>query len=221
MWNTIQKDFLRLFVLTAVVALLSMLVPLKGGVQLGLIISFFNLAFPVWALIRDHEDWWQLWLFLLPLSLLLMIPTQYLATQLGVLSFPFNSLTRVNEVPPYMLGIWMIPLSLIIFVGTELEREYSLKHAWGVIGLGALFLFGMLEENIRLLGGWSFQNVHQYLGNIPYFVLISDLLLTLAAFYVFDHVRYMNFFFKLIGAFFVMLVYMGSLVFLFYFIEYP
>jgi hypothetical protein len=142
------------FAAAAVGVFYALRAPERGWGILGLV-AVYNLLLPLIASRGGHREWMELWLFLLPLSVLLVLPDWVLSQQFGVLAFPDLGGPRIGTVPAYMAGLWVIPLFWVLW----------LAGRSGLIAAAlALLIFGAAEWALQPLHLWHAQHVAQLFG---------------------------------------------------------
>ena len=118
------QDALALNVAFSVLAALALTVP-AGPVGLRLLacVAVYNVALPLVGWWRGHRWWAEAWLFLLPLSVLQILPDWFLSVVLGTFVLPdTGGCPRVGGVvPAFMGGMWTIPLAAV-FAGVHVAR---------------------------------------------------------------------------------------------------
>lgn len=144
--------------------------PVLGLGILALVIGY-NVLLPLIARSGGHGDWFDLWAFLLPLSVFQVVPDWVLSQLLGILVFPDVGAPRIGTVPVYMAGMWVIPLFWILWLG---------GRSTALCGLLALLVFGASEWAAPIFHLWRPQNVAMHYGIADY-VLIPEALLGWAA----------------------------------------
>jgi hypothetical protein len=199
----------HLFFAIAVAAVLYALRPpdLGWGI-LGLAV-LYNLLLPLIASRAGHREWLDLWLFLLPLSVLQVLPDWVLSQQFGILVFPDLGGPRIGTVPAYMAGLWVIPLFWALWLAGRSVLAAAVL---------ALLLFAGAEWGARLLHLWNAQHVNQWFGVADY-VLLPEMLLGGAAAYAFEQSRDRNPVIRLGAAACVTVFYTGALVLTYFLIE--
>ena len=175
--------------------------PDLGWGILGLV-AVYNLLLPLIASRGGHRDWLELWLFLLPLSVLQVLPDWVLTQQFGILAFPDLGGPHIGAVPAYMAGMWVIPLFWILWLAGRSTITAAVL---------ALLVFAGAEWAARPLQLWHSQHVSQFMGIADY-VLVPEALLGWAAAYAFEHTRDSNPFARLGAAVCVTTFYTGALV---------
>jgi hypothetical protein len=213
-----QTRFLGYF--QAVFALISGLVlsfpmGLAIGSRIFGLVLIYNLVLPLVAKIYRAKDLWELWQFLLPLSIWLVFPDWFLSAKLQILVFPEDGFPKIGTVSGYMAGLWVIPLLLSTYAGLWAKEYYSEKMAYGVSGLVALVIFAISEETMWLLSSWYPQNVW-LISHTAVYVLIPELILGIMTFYIFQLTRSLSIIYQIMATYLLMLIYTGALMF-FYF----
>ena len=191
---------------------------LPVGPRLLFLVVVYNLALPLWARLRDHEDWINLWQFALILSVFQVFPDWFLSAQLDILVFPDDGCFKIGTVAGYMAGLWTIPLFIIIFLSRQIRERFSEIAARWAAGLGALFLFGGSEATLWLLPSWYAKDVLM-IGHVAIYILVPEIILGLAAYGAYQTVCRRPVQVKIFSAFFVMLLYLGSACFFYFLVE--
>jgi hypothetical protein len=166
------------------------------------LVAIYNLLLPLIASRGGHRDWMELWLFLLPLSVLQVLPDWVLSQQFGILVFPDLGGPHIGMVPAYMAGMWVIPLFWILWLA---GRSGLTAAALG------LLLFGAAEWMAQPLHLWHAQHVGEVFG-VARYVLVPELLLGWAAAYAYNNTRDSNPLARLGAAVCVTTFYTGALV---------
>ena len=180
------------------------------GVLIGAWVLAYNVSLPWAGWLRGHPDVIDLWTFLLPLSLLQVIPDWVLAGAFNTLAFPDVGGARLGPVPAFMAGLWVVPLVLVIWI-TSLSRSVSERLAPFVAAASALAIFGAAEWAARPLGLWYAHGVRMVHG-VALYVLPAETVLGVAAWRVYQRVQGRLWLAKLSGAATVSVLYTGSLV---------
>jgi len=176
-----SRDALILHLLfgAAAVAVFMLLRPPALGLGIvGLVIAY-NLLLPFAAQRGGHRDWFDLWTFLLPVSIFQVVPDWMLSQLLGILQFPDVGAPRIGTVPVYMAGMWVIPLFWILWLSGR-----SLLFATVL----ALLVFGASEWAAPILKLWRPLHVTESYG-IAHYVLLPEALLGWAAAFAFRETR--------------------------------
>ena len=112
-----------LHIVFGIITALVLITPLVISAKLLIGVIVYNVLVPIWAKIRDHQEWLEIWLFVFPLSILMIFPDWFLVSQLGVVVFPIDGFPMIGSVPIYMAGLWTIPFFLIIFIGLLVQKK--------------------------------------------------------------------------------------------------
>jgi hypothetical protein len=190
-----------LFAAAGAAAFLLLRTPELGWGILGLV-AVYNLLLPLIASRGGHRDWMELWVFLLPLSVLLVLPDWVLSQQFGILVFPDLGGPHIGTVPAYMAGMWVIPLFWILWLSGRSSFTATIL---------ALLLFAGAEWLALPLHLWHAQHVGEVFGVAKY-VLVPEMLLGWATAYAFERTREGNPFARLGAAVCVTTFYAGALV---------
>jgi hypothetical protein len=166
------------------------------------LVAVYNLLLPLIAARGGHRDWTELWMFLLPLSVLQVLPDWVLVQQFGVLAFPDLGGPHIGAVPAYMAGMWVIPLFWIMLIAGRSALAAALL---------ALPVFAAAEWAALPLHLWQAQHVATLFGVAKY-VLVPEMLLGWAAAYAFERSRGDNPLVRLAAAVAVTTFYTGALV---------
>jgi len=175
--------------------------PELGWGLLGLV-TVYNLLLPLIASRGGHREWLDLWIFLLPLSVLQVLPDWVLSQQFGILVFPDLGGPFIGAVPAYMAGMWVIPLFWIVWLAGRSTLTAALL---------ALLFFAGAEWAAHPLQLWHAQHVGQFMG-IAYYVLLPEMLLGWATAYAYEQTRESNPFARLGAVACVSSFYTGALV---------
>ena len=175
------------------------------GQGLVLLVIGYNLLLPAVAFVRRHPEWLSLWSFLLPLSAAQVLPDLALASVAKVLVFPDLGQPRIGgEVPVYFMGMWVMLLFPILLVGNATRSRYLNT------GILAFAAFVFWEWAARPLNLWHAQDVLTSHG-IALYVLIPEVLLCLAALWMYRLTGERGIFARVFGALSVPVFYAGAL----------
>jgi len=153
------------------------------------------------------------------LSLLMVFPDWYLAETLGALQFPNDGFPMIGgAIPIYMAGLWAIPFFIILFIGNQIQERKSVKLASIVVSMLTVLIFALAELTLVYLPSWT-ATVSGMTGNLAWYIIIPELLLGLSIFICYDIVRDREIWMKIVGAFTVMILYIGNASFFFFLIE--
>ncbi|MHA2026990.1 MAG: DUF6989 domain-containing protein [Candidatus Thorarchaeota archaeon] len=168
---------------------------------------------------KGYEDWKSIWIFAFMLSLLMVFPDWYIAETLGALQFPNDGFPMIGgSIPLYMAGLWSIPFFIILFIGREVQERKSLGMAYGLVSLISIMFFVLAELTLVNLPSWT-ATVIGMTGNLAWYIIIPELFLGLSAFVCYNIVKDKKIWMKFIGAFTVMILYIGSASFFYFLIE--
>jgi len=207
------KDFILIHVIFAILAAITLLFPFPGvlvdlfpfpGVlvdgKLLILVILYNALIIVGFYTKGHEEWKSIWLFSFILSLFMVFPDWYLAETLGALVFPPGGLPMIGgSIPLYMAGLWSIPFFIILFIGKEIQKRKSLEMTYGIVSILAVLIF--VSSEVTLV------------------TIMPELFLGLTVFLCYEFVREKKIWVKIIGAFAVMIFYIGTASFFYFLIE--
>jgi hypothetical protein len=115
-----------------------------------------------------------------------------------------------------MFGLWVIPLFVILFLGTRIENHLSKNYTYFGVGIISLLLFGLSEQFLDFL--WYAENVTK-LGNIALYIIIPEIILGISAYWMYLRIQEANIFYKIFCIFQVMVLYLGNAAFFYYLFE--
>ncbi len=187
------------------------------GARLLVVVITYNILLLLWASFRQHKDWLDIWMFVFPISVLMIFPDWFLASQLEVLSFPVDGFPMIGAVPIYMAGLWVIPLFLIVYTGL-LVREKGVQMTSLSILIMSLLLFGASEATLWMLGSWYAHDVLM-IGNVAIYIIIPELLLGLSTYLGYLMTRKRGYMERFVMAFIIMILYIGNASFFYFIIE--
>lgn len=146
--------------------------PAKGWAVLALVVAY-NVALPLIALRVGRRDWFELWRFLLPVSIFQLLPDWLLVDLVGTLSFPDVGGPRVDDaIALAMGGMWVVPL----FVALVLARGRA-----GVAAALALAIFLGAELLAPALELWEPTGDTTRVAGVALYVLPAEAALGWAA----------------------------------------
>lgn len=212
------RDLYLMHIVFGIITALVLITPLVISAKLLIAVIVYNAMLPIWAKLRDHQEWLEIWFFVFPLSLLMLFPDWFLASQLEVLVFPLDGFPMIGSVPIYMVGLWAIPLFLIIFIGLLVQKKKSQNVAYLSVILASLAIFGGSEETLWILPSWSAQNVAM-ISHIAIYIIIPEIILGLATFILFNTLRERKWWEKILSSFMIMILYVGAASFFYFVIE--
>ena len=155
------------------------LAPGDQGRQILALTVVFHLALLAVAQWRGHRHWWRWWLFLLPVSLLQVLPDAVLAGVVGSLRFAPADVPHVGQVPVFMGGLWVIPLLLVGLCADQTQTALGdSSSAVLAAGLG-LGLFAVAEWMAWYMPIWQAVNVAST-AHVAHYVLLPEAWLCLS-----------------------------------------
>ncbi|MBY0588934.1 hypothetical protein K2X85_17310 [bacterium] len=187
-------------------------VPIGMGILVAVV--YFNVIFPLAAIWGQHHEWLRLWVFLLPLSLMMILPDWFLSAQLDVLVFPSTGSPYIGTVPIFMAGMWTIPLVLVVWLADHAK-------SWGsylVAGIVSAVMFWGSEAIAWRIPIWHAQNVRQ-IEHVALYLLVPEVILgmtTLAAYRWSGRRGLMT---RLMAAYLVMMIYLGQVAGFYFIVE--
>lgn len=161
-----------------------LLVPVGSlGVRLFVAVVAYDLGLYATARARGHAHWLEAFKFLMPLSVLQIVPDAFLSAVLHTLTFADTGFVRAfGHVPLFMGGMWIIPLFVAWFAG---QRAHA-RGAW--LGTATATLVGTLlfvgsEAVLWRVPIWEARDVLQ-VQHVALYVVPAELVLSCAS-YVF------------------------------------
>lgn len=216
------KDFLLIHVIFAVLAAVTLLLPIPTATISGkmlVIVILYNALIIVEFYGKGYDDWKRIWIFAFILSLLMVFPDWYLAETLGALQFPVDGFPMIGgAIPIYMAGLWSIPFFIILFVGEEIQKRKSPNLAHIIVSFLTVLIFALAEFTLVYLPSWT-ATVIGMTGNLAWYIIIPELFLGLSAFICYNIVKEQKIWMKIVGAFTVMILYIGNASFFYLLIE--
>lgn len=218
--SKVVKDFLIIHLIFVALCILILLIPISGsmGIKLFILVAIYNIIIPLFAYLRNHTEWINMWLFVFILSIFQVWPDWFLSAELGILVFPEDGFIKIGTVSLYMAGLWAIPLFLIVFIGSYLHENHSMLSVYLIVAFLSLIIFGLAEQTIWMLESWYAQNVIM-VGHLALYIIIPEVVLGITTFYGYNLILNKNGLFKIPVAFTIMLLYLGSAVFFYFLIE--
>lgn len=127
--SAIIRDALLVHLTFVICCLVIMLLPigLQIGVKLFILVIIYSLLIVIIGIIRNHEEWISIWIFVFLISLFQIFPDWILSAEFNVLVFPEDGLFKIGTVSGYMLGLWVIPLIIMIFIANQIQKRFSKK----------------------------------------------------------------------------------------------
>ena len=219
-FSDIERDALLVHLVFIISCFLIIVLPIGIGigVKLFILVILYSLLIVVIGLLRGYKEWIYIWIFVFLISFFQIFPDWILSAELNVLVFPEDGLFKIGTVSGYMVGLWVIPLFLIIFIGKQLQEHFSEKIAYIAVILLSLAIFGISEQSMWMLQSWYAQNVVM-IGRVALYIIIPEIILGLSAYYGYEIIKEKHHLFKIPVAFFIMILYLGNAVFYYFIIE--
>lgn len=151
-----------------------------GQLIFGLVAAY-NIALPLVGKRLGHDEWIQIWLYLVPLSAFQVFPDHVLASHLGTLVFPDLGSPRIGAVSAFMAGMWTLPLFVITFLGLRLQDRFSRRTALIGVGFATLVILVGSEAVLPALPVWYAQGVEK-IGHVALYVIVPEILLGIVTF---------------------------------------
>lgn len=177
-----ERELAIFHVVFAVVTVPPLLLAPQGrtGAVLLAAVVLYHAATVVVTRWRGHREWAATWRFAAVLSPLMVLPDAVLVEGLGVLRFPPDGVPDVLGVTLPMVGLWAIPVILIVTAADAVTRRTG--EAGGVVAalVVTALVFGGAETTLTLLPVWEPVAVTTVGGFAPY-ILPAELVLGLLA----------------------------------------
>lgn len=201
--------FLTGLLVAALFGLLQRVPPPQLGEAIGATATLYGLLLLAFAWLRGHDELIDAWLFLVPLSLMQVLPDWMLVRQ-NLLTFTLLGGPVIGPVPAYMAGLWVAPLMVIVWLA-EVANRRSTALALVTAAVASCAVFAAAEWACVRLGLWRPHNVATWHGIAPY-VLAAEIVLGVAAWLAFALVRDRVLPAKLVAAAAVSALYAGALI---------
>ena len=213
-------DFLLAHVIFSLTCVLILSIPiLQIGLKLFILVIFYNFLIPIIGFYRKHQEWIKIWSFSFLISIFQIFPDWFLSAELDILVFPEDGLFKIGTVSGYMIGLWAIPLFIIIFIGAKIQNKRSDILTYSSIALISLLIFGIAELSMWILPSWYPQNVSLLFGHLAIYIIIPEVIFGLSSYYLFIKFKDCSIYWKIFIAFIVMIIYMGNISFFYFIIE--
>ena len=219
-FSDIERDALlvHLGFILACLAIIALPIGIGIGVKLFILVILYTLLIIIVGLVQNYKEWIYIWIFVFLISVFQIFPDWILSAELTILVFPEDGLFKIGTVSGYMVGLWVIPLFLIIFIGKQLQERFSKRIAYISIIFLSLAIFGVAEQSMWMLQSWYAQNVVM-IGHVALYIIIPETILGLSAYYGYELIKEKRQWFKFPMAFLVMILYLGNAVFWYFLIE--
>jgi hypothetical protein len=211
--------FHLIFILITIIALLVPSFLLKIGIKLFILVLIYNLSAWLIGVLNQDSLWTRIWLFSFLISIFQVFPDWFLSAELNVLVFPEDGLFKIGPVSGYMVGLWTIPLFIIIYTGVKCKETLTDKKAVFIVLLLSLLIFGTSEATIWVIGSWYPQNVTTLFNHIALYIIPPELILGFCSYYIFLQIQNKKLLYYLPLSFAIMLIYLGSCSFFYFLIE--
>ena len=220
LFSEIERDALLVHLIFIVACLLIILLPfgISIGVKLFILVILYSLLIVIVGLLRDYKEWIYIWIFVFLISFFQIWPDWFLSAELNVLVFPEDGLFKIGTVSGYMIGLWVIPLFLIVFLGNQLQERFSQRVAYISVIILSLLIFGLSEQSMWMLQSWYAQNVIM-IGHLALYIIIPEIILGITTYYFYEKIKEKGHLFKIPTAFLIMIIYLGSVVFFYFLVE--
>ncbi|MHA1945975.1 MAG: DUF6989 domain-containing protein [Candidatus Hodarchaeales archaeon] len=213
-----EFDALIVHVLFSIQCILVLLFPLDVplGIRMVILVLSYNILIPADAKYRGYSDWVDIWIFSFALSLFQLFPDWILSEQLDILIFPEDGFVRIGTVSIYMLGLWTIPVFIILFIGIKSKLRYSVRVVYFIVGTISFLIFTSSE--LFLYTSWHAQNVLM-ISNVAVYIIIPEILFGLTSFWMYLQIRDKDIVKKMFAAATLMIFYLGNAVLSYFIIE--
>ncbi len=215
------KDFIVLNLIFILVCSVVLFLPFIAiGIKFFILVLTYNVMIPSFSLWKGYNEWINIWLFSLILSILQVFPDWFLSAQLNVLVFPEDGFVKIGTVSGYMAGLWVIPFFTILFIGLKVQIKSSKFKAYLVVSIVSIIIFGSAEMTLWAIGSWYAQNVVTIFDHIAVYILFPEIILGSTTFHYFNQIKEKHHIWKIPIAFLVMLIYLGAAAFFYFLFEF-
>lgn len=211
-------DFLIIHLFFVIICISILVIPGYIGIKLFILVIIYNIILPVYGYLRNHSEWVNIWFFVFLLSVFQIWPDWFLSAELGILGFPEDGFVKIGTVSLYMVGLWVIPLFIIIFVGLKAQERYSRSKAYLIVSLLSLIIFGLAEQTMWMLQSWYAQNVTM-IGHLAVYIIIPEIILGLSTYFCYEQIQDKKIILKIPITFVIMLLYLGSATFFYFLVD--
>ena len=213
-----EFDALIVHLLFSIQCVLVLLFPLDVplGIRMVILVLSYNILIPAVGKYRGYSDWIDMWIFSFALSLFQFFPDWFLSEQLDILIFPDDGFVRIGTVSIYMLGLWTIPVFMILFTGIKSKLRYSGRTVYFIVGTIAFLIFTSSE--LFLYTSWHAQNVLM-ISNVAVYIIIPEILFGLTSFWMYLQIRDKDIFKKIFAAATIMVFYLGNAALSYFILE--
>lgn len=214
-----EKDFFYIHLFFALICIIVLLIPIRIGIQLLFLVFIYNLIIPLMGKIRDHPIWLEIWSFCFLISIFQVFPDWFLSAELNILVFPEDGLFKIGNVSAYMIGLWTIPLFIIIYAGVRVKERISMMKSYIIVAFLSFLIFTVAEATIWLIGSWYPQNVFLLFDHLALYIIFPEIFLGITSYFAFLFIQKKSHSFKILTAFLIMLLYLGGCCFFYFLIE--
>ena len=214
-----ERDSVIVHIIFSIICAIVLFLPeIPIGIKLFILVILYNIIIPLVGIWRKYPDWLNIWLFSFILGMFQIWPDWFLSAQLNILVFPEDGLFKIGTVSGYMLFLWAIPLFIILFVGYRVSEQVSEHSTYLIVAFISLLIFGISEMTMWNIGSWYAQNVTM-VGHTALYIIIPEVILGISAYWAYKIIQDKTIWIKFPTAFIVMLLYLGSAAFFYFFFE--
>ncbi|MDF3822035.1 hypothetical protein P3G55_19175 [Leptospira sp. 96542] len=189
------------------------------GEKIAILTAVFHFCFLILAIPLRWQTPFQIWKFLIPLSIFMVFPDWFLSSVLQVLVFPEDGFIKIGTVSAYMTGLWVIPLFICVYTGIKMEeKSVSIIGTCVWVSFLGLAIFGISEATMWMLGSWYAQNVKMW-NHVAYYVLVPEMILAVTTYLAYQGFSQTFYLLQIGIGFLVMILYVGNLSFFYLLIE--
>ena len=213
-----EFDALIIHILFGILCILVLILPLPipFGLRIMILVLSYIFLIPAVGKYRGYSDWVDIWFFSLILSLFQLFPDWFLSEQLDILIFPNDGFLKIGTVSNYMLGLWTIPIFVILFIGIRSKLRYSSRNVYFIVGGISFLIFSSAELFLYTI--WHAQNVLM-ICNVAVYIIIPEIVFGLTSYWMYLQIRKKSLLKKILGAATVMIFYLGNAVFFYFLLE--
>jgi len=218
--SNIERDALLVHLVFIFACLAIILLPfgIGIGIKLFILVILYSLLIVIVGLLRDYKEWLYIWIFVFLISFFQIWPDWFLSAELNILVFPEDGLFKIGTVSGYMIGLWVIPLFLIIFLGQQIQERFSQRVAYISVILLSLLIFGLSEQSMWMLQSWYAQDVIM-IGHLALYIVIPEMILGISTYYCYEKIKEKGHLVKIPTTFLIMIIYLGTAVFFYFLVE--
>ncbi|MHA1916190.1 MAG: DUF6989 domain-containing protein [Promethearchaeota archaeon] len=218
--SKLDRDALLVHLVFVASCILVLIIPfgIAIGIKLFILIAIYNLLIVIVGIWKNYKEWLSIWIFAFIISIFQVFPDWILSAEFNILVFPEDGLFKIGTVSGYMLGLWAIPLFIILFIGLRVQDRISQKAAYLSVVLLSLLIFGGSEQSMWMLQSWYAQNVIM-IGHVAIYIIIPEIMLGLFTYYCYEMIKEKSHLFKIPVGFIIMIIYSGSAIFFYFLIE--